>query len=136
MEKNKKMKKFQTNSASTSFNILADEAAVIHFDTSNYYSLNAMGTFIWNLMIDKSQSLDDLAQIISVDYNQDIEIIESHLEPFISNLLEAGLILSQPTNLSIEKVEMDRAIKSTTKEYEQPDMVHFGNLETLILSGE
>lgn len=130
------MKKFQTNSTSTSFNILEDEATIINSGTSNYYSLNKMGTYIWNLMIDQSYSLDDLVQIISTDYNQDIEMIQSHLEPFLNNLIEADLILSQSTNLSIEKGDKDRAINNTVKEYEQPDMVHFGNLETLILSGE
>ena len=130
------MKTFQTNSASTSFNILEDEATVIHTGTSNYYSLNKTGTYIWNLIINKSYSLDDLAKIISADYKQDMVIIQSHLAPFLNNLVEADLIVAHTASLNTEEVEKENLTNNKPQEYEQPDMVHFGNLETLILSGE
>ncbi len=130
------MKTFQTNSASTSFNILEDEATVIHTGTSNYYSLNKTGTYIWNLIINKSYSLDDLAKIISADYKQDMVTIQSHLAPFLNNLVEADLIVAHTANLNTEEVEKENLTNNKPQEYEQPDMVHFGNLETLILSGE
>jgi hypothetical protein len=43
---------------------MEEQAVIIHTGTSAYFSMNKTGTNLWNLMIDRSCSSDELAQAI------------------------------------------------------------------------
>jgi hypothetical protein len=130
------MKTYQANTDATSFNIMDDEAVIIHTVTSAYFSMNQTGTYLWNLMLDRYCSSDELAQTISAVFEQDITTIKGDVNNFLEVLIDADLVLTQASNQSSETSLSTNLDTSSLDAYETPDLVKFGDLETLILSGE
>ena len=67
------MKTFQVNEGSVSFNVMDEEAVVIHIDTSNYFSMNQTGTYLWSLLTERYCSSDELVRAISSGYAQEVD---------------------------------------------------------------
>ena len=128
------MKTFQVNEGSVSCNVMDEEAVVIHIDTSNYFSMNQTGTYLWSLLTERYCSSDELVRAISSGYAQEVDSARNEVDAFLDKLTEADLVLVQPDS---EPSDQGLASLSPLSEpYEPPDLVRFGNLETLILSGE
>lgn len=130
------MKIFQANTSSASFNVMDDEAVIIHTETSAYFSMNQTGTYLWSLMVEKNCSSEYLENALSSACKHDINTIGQDVNAFLEMLINADLVIEQsdsnnsPTLITHPNNEMNFVT------YEAPDLVKFGDLETLILSGE
>ena len=56
------MDKFIVNEEITSWKELDGELVIINFENMYYFSLNTAGTFIWNLLLQKELSADEITQ--------------------------------------------------------------------------
>ena len=74
MDANTKLKR----SANATFQIVADEAILIHLNTGTTFSLNKVGTEFWN-MLDGTQTIDQHAAIIANQYTVDPAMVVSDL---------------------------------------------------------
>ena len=63
MEANTRLK----HSINATFQIVSDEAILIHLNTGDYYSLNDVGTSFWNLM-DGQRTIGACAESIATEY--------------------------------------------------------------------
>lgn len=130
------MQKFQANTESTSFNIMDEEAVIINTVTSAYFSMNPTGTYLWTLLIDQYCSRDDLAQAMSLACQKEINEVQDAVNNFLNMLAEADLVLILENSDSLNDKLISRSSITLPEKYEAPDLVKFGDLETLILSGE
>ena len=78
-------------SPNATFQVVADEAILIHLQTGVYYSLNEVGTVFWQ-MLDGQRSLQDCAAQIAADYDAPQETILSDLNELAGELLKEGLV--------------------------------------------
>jgi hypothetical protein len=60
-------------------------------DLNSIYTLNEMGTRIWELMNDQTD-IDKMAEIISSEYEVSIEEAKKDIAKFLSSLESVGLI--------------------------------------------
>jgi hypothetical protein len=60
-------------------------------DLNSIYTLNEMGTRIWELMNDQTD-IDKMAEIISSEYEVSIEQARKDIDEFLSSLEASGLI--------------------------------------------
>src|SRR3990172_1845467 len=60
-------------------------------DLNSIYTLNEMGTRIWELMNDQTD-IDKMAEIISSEYEVSIEEAKKDIAKFLSSLEASGLI--------------------------------------------
>jgi hypothetical protein len=60
-------------------------------DLNSIYTLNEMGTRIWELMNDQTD-IDKMAEIISSEYEVSIEEAKKDIAEFLSSLESVGLI--------------------------------------------
>jgi hypothetical protein len=60
-------------------------------DLNSIYTLNEMGTRIWELMNDQTD-IDKMAEIISSEYEVSIEQAKKDIAEFLSSLESVGLI--------------------------------------------
>ncbi len=128
------MSTFTINKDSVSFNVMDDEAVIIHTETSDYFSMNETGTFIWKLLAERHCSSDELVHALSTVSEQNSDDIRPDIEDFLNTLKEEALLLvARESSSSVN--EFDDLIP-LTEPYTVPDIVKFGNLETLILSAE
>ncbi len=77
--------------AQTTFQVVADEAILIHMHTGTYYSLNQIGTEFWN-MLDGQQSLQQHARTLAQKYSVDEAMVTSDLMELAQKLLAEDLV--------------------------------------------
>jgi hypothetical protein len=78
-------------SPNATFQIVADEAILIHLQTGVYYSLNEVGTAFWELL-DGQRTLNDCATHIAGEYNAPAEVILADLDELAGELEKEGLV--------------------------------------------
>jgi hypothetical protein len=76
--------------------IVEGETLVIHLPSGNYFSLNAVGTDIWE-SIDGARTPRDLAEIVVVEYDVDVERAQADVLHLISDLVNEGLVVIKAT---------------------------------------
>ena len=79
-------------SPNATFQIVADEAILIHLHTGVYYSLNEVGTAFWELL-DGQRTLHDCAAHIAGEYNAPAEVILADLDELAGDLAKEGLVI-------------------------------------------
>ncbi len=78
------------HSANATFQVVADEAIVIHLQTGVYYSLNEVGTAFWN-MLDGQLTIGECADRIAAEYNAPTEVVLADLLEISGELTAEGL---------------------------------------------
>lgn len=73
------------------FQVVADEAILIHMDTGTYYSLNKVGTEFWNLL-DGQQTLQEHAATLAQKYNVETTIVLNDLLELAEKLAAEKLV--------------------------------------------
>lgn len=66
------------HSANATYQVVANEAILIHMITGVYYSLNEVGTSFWQLM-DGMRSLAECASALAKEYDAPVEVIQSDI---------------------------------------------------------
>lgn len=78
-------------SAKATFQIVADEAILIHMDTGVYYSLNRVGTEFWD-RLDGAQTLQQHAAALARKYSVDEAMVVGDLLELAEKLKAEGLV--------------------------------------------
>lgn len=68
-----------------------DEALIIHLTSGSYYSLNAVGTRVWE-NIDGRRTAGDVARIIQDEYDAESDLIETEVMSLLTELVAEGLV--------------------------------------------
>src|SRR3990170_3923879 len=82
----------KVNYDNATWRILDGEAVIINNETSFYYSLNQTGTYIWNLLLEKELSLEEIIEKVSIYYQQIKEDIIDDIKKVLDDLVEEKLI--------------------------------------------
>ena len=73
------------------FQVVAEEAVLIHMHSGTYYSLNRVGTEFWN-MLDGQQSIQQLAATLAQKYNVDEAMVAADLLELAEKLKAEDLV--------------------------------------------
>ncbi len=87
MDANIKLK----HGSKATFQVVAEEAILIHMDTGTYYSLNRVGTEFWNLL-DGEHTLQHWAQTLAQKYNVAEAIVVTDLLELATKLKAEDLV--------------------------------------------
>lgn len=68
-----------------------DEALIIHLSSGSYYSLNAVGTRVWE-SIDGLRTAGEVAEIIHQEYDFDFATVETEVMSLLADLVQEGLV--------------------------------------------
>lgn len=128
---------FHVNKESVASQIVDGEAVVINSNTSEYFSLNHFGTVIWQEINTATETLEKLTETTALNYGIPTHCVAKDVEDFTERLLEYKLI-SPCKNVTSEQTNcvVNSAIELPSGPYEPPKIEKFGDLQTLILSGE
>jgi hypothetical protein len=77
--------------AKATFQVVAQEAILIHMDTGTYYSLNRVGTEFWE-RLDGAQTLQQHAAALAGKYNVDEAMVASDLLELAEKLAAEDLV--------------------------------------------
>ena len=67
------------------------ETLVIHLPSGNYFSLNSVGTWIWE-SIDGRRTVRELVEIVAAEYDADPERVQVDVLNLINDLAGEGLV--------------------------------------------
>ena len=81
------------HSPNATFQVVADEAIVIHLQTGVYYSLNEVGTAFWN-MLDGQLTIGECADQLAAEYSAPPEVVLADLLELSGELAAEGLATS------------------------------------------
>ena len=80
------------HSPNATFQVVADEAILIHLNTGTYYSLNDVGTSFWKLM-DGQRTIGQCAEAIAAEYNAPRDTVLSDLLELAGELAAEDLVV-------------------------------------------
>lgn len=85
---------------------MGDEALIVNFQDSFFYSLSPVGTFIWD-RCDGQHSLTQIAAELVKDYEVEPEVAMRDCEQYIHELVQEGILVwqSAPKSVSPEQPE-------------------------------
>ena len=84
--------KYRVNSDKVTWRILDGEVVIINNETSYYYSLNKTGTFLWNLLVDKEMSMEEIVANVCSSYDQNGEAVIEDIKNVLDELYKEKLI--------------------------------------------
>jgi sensor histidine kinase YesM len=70
---------------------VSDEAVLLNVDTSNYYTLNTIGTEVWKMLCDKKK-IEDVVSAMNKKYDEPEEKIARDVRSLLKELQEEKLI--------------------------------------------
>jgi DNA-directed RNA polymerase delta subunit len=71
----------------------AGEKIILNFNKGNYYSLDQVGAFIWELLTQKSLSLDEMLQEVQENFDVENTNYQEDILSLIQDLKNEGLIM-------------------------------------------
>jgi hypothetical protein len=111
---------------------LDGEAVLLNLETHGYFGLNPTGTEVWELVqAHPGISATDIVAVMGRRYEQDPGRIVADIASVIGEMLRHGLVTAcEPAGTPAVRVER------CDRPYLVPDLQAYGDLDTLILSGE
>ncbi|MEM2842199.1 MAG: PqqD family protein [Thermoproteota archaeon] len=73
------------------FRILGEETVIVNIDTGFYYTLNEVGTRIWQLL-ERGRSIKEIVRIVLEEYAVDEDKARKDVLEFINDLYKEGLV--------------------------------------------
>jgi hypothetical protein len=75
----------------TTFQVVADEAILIHLNTGTYFSLNKVGTEFWQ-MLDGEQTIQAHAATLAVKYDVEAVMVAADLLELAAKMAADNLV--------------------------------------------
>ncbi len=74
--------------------VVDSEALLIHLSSGDYFSLDSVGTCIWE-SIDGSKTIQDLVDLVLEEYNVDSEQAGADVLRLVKKLADEGLVVTR-----------------------------------------
>jgi hypothetical protein len=123
------------NSDNVISEIIDGEAMIINLDNGFYFSMEQVGTLIWEA-IEQGCSFDQIAAGVKRRYIGDPQTIEIGVRQLIDQLLAEGLITSvnqPPAETDHAQVVLSQNEVSDKMEYIEPSLNKYTDMEDLLL---
>jgi len=79
----------------TAWRVIEGEAVILSVDTKVFRGLNPVGSRVWEL-IDGARTLDEIAAMISREFDVTPEVAAGDVRAFVEALLAKGLVTQAP----------------------------------------
>ncbi|MDZ4767107.1 MAG: PqqD family protein [Chloroflexota bacterium] len=84
---------YRINAPNVVSETIDDEVIIIHLEAGIYYSMQGTGATIWNL-IERGATVRQIAESLLTSYDGDLMTISFAIAPFITQLIDQGLIVA------------------------------------------
>lgn len=71
---------------------LSDESVILNYNKGEYFTLNEVGTFIWERLNESPRSVSELAKLISEVYDITVDDCQADIEEIIIELENEKLV--------------------------------------------
>lgn len=126
-------RRFKLNAPSVSYKGLSDETVIVNQNTGIYYSLDIVGSFIWNILL-QGVSLEEILNQVKQKFEADPRIIEKDIWNFVSQLVDENLIKRlAEVELTFSFFENPQTSTQTKSPYIAPCLNKYTEMQELLL---
>lgn len=75
--------------------VLDDEATLVHVETKFYYGLNGTGTFIWSFLSNHDASFDEIVEAVCAEYELEPAAVVPDIQQLLHDLKREQLIFER-----------------------------------------
>ncbi len=86
---------YRVDSERALYRYVDGEAVLINTATSYYYSLNPVGTFIWQMLAARPRSEAEILRAIEAEYAHPVEAAGPDLRSLLHDLKSEGLVIEE-----------------------------------------
>ncbi|MEM6705642.1 MAG: PqqD family protein [Acidobacteriota bacterium] len=122
--------RYETNAPSVIFEDFGDETILIHLDTGFYYSLDATGMAVWDLLSSRFTT-EEVCSRLDDDYEHAGNEMQEAVETFLGKLLEEGLVRESEQTAADEKPEA--TVNRQKVRFAAPTLSRFEDMEEMLL---
>ena len=130
--------RYRVSEEKVAWRIVDGEGVLLHADTSAYFGLNRIGTLLWTELARRTTGVDDLAAWTRQRLPDAPAELPRDIATFLEQLKEHDLLDLVSEGETGDRTA-PRAVEAPALDgfrYEPPQLLRFGELEKLILSGE
>lgn len=107
-----------TRSTDLVFSEVDDEITMMHVETGTYYGLNRIGVAVWHLL-EKPARLGTICEALVKRFDVEPEQCRAEVEPFLSQMLAKGLVM---TGYTLQQEEQNRNDIPEREAWESPKL--------------
>ncbi len=112
------------------------EVVVVHAPSSAYYGVNLSGTVLWTQLAVAATTVGELANLLEQHFGRDPGQAHQEASTFVDQAVGEGLVVVAGNDGPSGVEPRSESAAPLTQPYEPPTVTRFGDLETLVLSGE
>ena len=86
--------RYAINEKEVTFRVLDDGAVLVHCETGYYDTLNATGTFLWELLDERDMTLEELTAALARAFEQDESSVVADIKRHLDELRREDLIVA------------------------------------------
>lgn len=120
---------YQLNTQKAVSETVDGESIIINLETGNYYSLNPVGSALWNLAI-AQHSLGVISQACAEHYGISEEESEKQIKSFLETLVDEGLLIPANTQSSVDTLGW----LDTSKVFAPPVFEKYDDMQEMLLA--
>ena len=124
-------KRLQSNSREVAAKVMDGEAIFINLSTGVYYSMNEVGTFIWEL-IDAGRTPDAAVEIVTGCYEVSREQAKADVERLVSVLLEESIVIESDNEAKAGEFTGTETALTERKPYVAPELLIYRDMGDLL----
>lgn len=126
-------RRFKLNTPSVSYKGLSDEIVIVNQNTGIYYSLDIVGSFIWNILL-QGVSLEEILKQVKQKFEADPRVIDKDIWNFVSQLVDENLIKRlAEVELTFSFFEPPQTSIQTKSSYIAPCLNKYTEMQELLL---
>lgn len=122
-------KRLQPNSREVAAKVMDGEAIFINLSTGVYYSMEEVGTVIWE-MIEAGMTLDEVAATVTRRYEVNKEKAQTDIERLVSSLVEEKIVIESDGKFESRQI-METAV-TERKSYAAPELHIYRDMGDLL----
>ena len=85
--------RYAINEKEVTFRVLDDGAVIVHCETGYYYTLNATGTFLWELLSEGDRTREELVAELASAFEQDEAAVAVDVQQHLDDLQRENLVI-------------------------------------------
>ncbi len=128
--------RYRINDGEVAWRIADGEAVLLHADTSAYFGLNRVGTILWSALAARSMTADELTEWAVRQFPDSSPQLAAEVPAFLEQLRANDLLEEAGPTDPTDPGPATPPPEPGLMEYQPPELLPYGELEKLILSGE
>ena len=85
--------RYAINEKEVASRVLDDGAVIVHYESGYYYTLNATGTFLWELLSERERTQEELVAELARVSEQDEAAVAADVREHLDDLRRENLVI-------------------------------------------